>query len=95
MEGGCFTLVVGKATLLLRVTFELGNDCVDEFLGGAGTWVAGDLTERLLDFFEVVFAAHVDQKKMIEALKAIKSLGLSVPIVAGNVVIAMQLATAL
>lgn len=59
MECGCFPLVVGEAALLLRVTFELGDDSVDEFLGGAGTWVAGDLPERLLDFFEVVFAAHV------------------------------------
>ena len=36
----------------------------------------------------VVDTAHGHQKKMIEALKAIKSLGLPVPIVAGNVVTA-------
>ena len=36
----------------------------------------------------VVDTAHGHQKKMIDALKAIKSLGLSVPIVAGNVVTA-------
>jgi IMP dehydrogenase len=48
---------------------------------------AAALVESGVDVL-VVDTAHGHQKKMIEALKAIKSLGLSVPIVAGNVVTA-------
>jgi IMP dehydrogenase len=48
---------------------------------------AAALVESGVDVL-VVDTAHGHQKKMFEALKAIKSLGLSVPIVAGNVVTA-------
>ena len=60
----------------------------------AAVGINGDVAAKAAALVEsgadvlVVDTAHGHQKKMIEALKAIKSLGLSVPIVAGNVVTA-------
>ena len=60
----------------------------------AAVGINGDVAAKAAALVEsgadvlVVDTAHGHQKKMIEALKAIRSLGLSVPIVAGNVVTA-------
>ena len=60
----------------------------------AAVGINGDVAAKAAALVEsgadvlVVDTAHGHQKKMIEALKAIKSLRLSVPIVAGNVVTA-------
>jgi IMP dehydrogenase len=60
----------------------------------AAVGINGDVAAKAAALVEsgadvlVVDTAHGHQKKMIDALKAIKSLGLSVPIVAGNVVTA-------
>ena len=60
----------------------------------AAVGINGDIAAKAAALVEsgadvlVVDTAHGHQKKMIDALKAIKSLGLSVPIVAGNVVTA-------
>jgi IMP dehydrogenase len=60
----------------------------------AAVGINGDVAAKAATLVEsgadvlVVDTAHGHQKKMVEALKAIKSLGLSVPIVAGNVVTA-------
>jgi len=60
----------------------------------AAVGINGDIAAKAAALVEsgadvlVVDTAHGHQKKMIEALKAIKSLGISVPIVAGNVVTA-------
>jgi IMP dehydrogenase len=60
----------------------------------AAVGINGDVAAKAAALVEsgadvlVVDTAHGHQKKMIEALKAIKSLGLSVPIVGGNVVTA-------
>lgn len=60
----------------------------------AAVGINGDIAAKAAALVEsgadvlVVDTAHGHQKKMIEALKAIRSLGISVPIVAGNVVTA-------
>jgi len=60
----------------------------------AAVGINGDVAAKAAALVEsgadvlVVDTAHGHQKKMIDALEAIKSLGLSVPIVAGNVVTA-------
>ena len=60
----------------------------------AAVGINGDVAAKAAALVEsgadvlVVDTAHGHQKKMIDALKAIKSLGLPVPIVAGNVVTA-------
>jgi IMP dehydrogenase len=60
----------------------------------AAVGINGDIAAKAAALIEsgadvlVVDTAHGHQKKMIEALKAIKSLGVSIPIVAGNVVTA-------
>jgi len=60
----------------------------------AAVGINGDIAAKAAALIEsgadvlVVDTAHGHQKKMIEALKAIKSLGASIPIVAGNVVTA-------
>jgi IMP dehydrogenase len=60
----------------------------------AAVGINGDVAAKAAALVEsgadvlVVDTAHGHQKKMIDALQAIKSLGLSVPIVAGNVVTA-------
>ena len=60
----------------------------------AAVGINGDVAAKAAALVEsgadvlVVDTAHGHQKKMIDALKAIKSLGLSVPVVAGNVVTA-------
>ena len=60
----------------------------------AAVGINGDITDKAAKLVAagadvlVVDTAHGHQKKMIEALQAIKKLGLNVPIVAGNVVTA-------
>ena len=60
----------------------------------AAVGINGDIAAKAAALIEsgadvlVVDTAHGHQKKMIEALKAIRSLGVSIPIVAGNVVTA-------
>ena len=60
----------------------------------AAVGINGDIAAKAAALVEsgadvlVVDTAHGHQKKMIEALRAIKSLGITVPIVAGNVVTA-------
>ena len=60
----------------------------------AAVGINGDVAAKAAALVEsgadvlVVDTAHGHQKKMLEALAAIKSLGLSIPIVAGNVVTA-------
>ena len=60
----------------------------------AAIGINGDIKAKAAAFIEsgvdvlVVDTAHGHQRKMLEALRAIKSLGLSIPIVAGNVVTA-------
>ena len=60
----------------------------------AAVGINGDVAAKAAALVEsgadvlVVDTAHGHQKKMIDALQAIKSLGLSIPVVAGNVVTA-------
>ncbi|MEY4290731.1 MAG: hypothetical protein RL130_673 [Actinomycetota bacterium] len=60
----------------------------------AAVGINGDITDKAAKLVAagadvlVVDTAHGHQKKMVEALQAIKKLGLNVPIVAGNVVTA-------
>ena len=86
--------IMTRIGALRGTLYSPATDAKNRLRIAAAVGINGDVAAKAAALIEsgadvlVVDTAHGHQKKMIDALKAIKSLGLSVPIVAGNVVTA-------
>ena len=86
--------IVTRVGALRATLYTPAVDSKGKLRIAAAVGINGDVTDKASKLVAagadvlVVDTAHGHQKKMIEALQAIKKLGLNVPIVAGNVVTA-------
>jgi IMP dehydrogenase len=93
-DGGTLIGVITEASALRATQYDAAVDASGRLLVGAAIGVNGDVAgkaEALLaegiDLL-VVDTAHGHQEKMLEALAAVRGVGPTVPVVAGNVVTA-------
>ena len=86
--------IITKTGALRATLYQPALDKSGKLLIATAVGINGDVAQKAAKLVEagadviVVDTAHGHQKKMIEALQAIKTLKLNVPIVAGNVVTA-------
>ena len=86
--------IITKTGALRATLYQPALDKSGKLLIATAVGINGDVAQKAAKLVEagadviVVDTAHGHQKKMIEALQAIKALKLNVPIVAGNVVTA-------
>ena len=86
--------IITKTGALRATLYQPALDENGKLLIATAVGINGDVAQKAAKLVEagadviVVDTAHGHQKKMIEALQAIKALNLNVPIVAGNVVTA-------
>ena len=86
--------IITKTGALRATLYQPALDKSGKLLIATAVGINGDVAQKVAKLVEagadviVVDTAHGHQKKMIEALQAIKALKLNVPIVAGNVVTA-------
>ena len=86
--------IITKIGALRATLYQPALDKSGKLLIATAVGINGDVAQKAAKLVEagadviVVDTAHGHQKKMIEALQAIKALKLNVPIVAGNVVTA-------
>mgnify|MGYP003327983531 FL=1 len=86
--------IITKTGALRATLYQPALDKSGKLLIATAVGINGDVAQKAAKLVEanadviVVDTAHGHQKKMIEALQAIKALNLNVPIVAGNVVTA-------
>lgn len=92
-QGMLIGAVTKKGTVRSKM-FTPALDAKGRLMVGAAIGVNGDVATKAARALElgvdvlVIDTAHGHQKKMINALKAVKAIGPSVPIVAGNIVTA-------
>lgn len=92
-QGMLIGAVTKKGTVRSKM-FTPALDAKGRLMVGAAIGVNGDVAAKAARALElgvdvlVIDTAHGHQKKMINALKAVKAIGPSVPIVAGNIVTA-------
>lgn len=93
-KGGELVGILNRVGALRATLYEPAVDSKNRLRIAAAVGVNGDVAAKAKALAEagadvlVVDTAHGHQKKMIEALQAIKALKLNLPIVAGNVVTA-------
>ena len=93
-QNGDLVGIVTRVGALRATLYSPAVDSMGRLRIAAAVGINGDVADKASKLVDagadvlVVDTAHGHQKKMIEALQAIKKLGLNVPIVAGNVVTA-------
>ena len=93
-KNGDLVGIVTRVGALRATLYSPAVDSMGRLRIAAAVGINGDVADKASKLVDagadvlVVDTAHGHQKKMIEALQAIKKLGLNVPIVAGNVVTA-------
>jgi IMP dehydrogenase len=93
-KNGDLVGIVTRVGALRATLYSPAVDSKGRLRIAAAVGINGDVADKASKLVDagadvlVVDTAHGHQKKMIEALQAIKKLGLNVPIVAGNVVTA-------
>jgi IMP dehydrogenase len=84
--------LVTRTGALRSTIYRPALDAQSKLLVAAATGVNGDVKARAADLLDagidvlVIDTAHGHQQRMLEALSAVRALGPTVPIVAGNVV---------